>query len=108
MTDRLGRTAPRHGGSGAHRRCAGARRGLRLDSLATVLTAKCSRGGSLNCPSSLTASGRIGHQATVGFWLEKAEAEKERVGAWKLRLEMQQARSGNTSTNTAGRYGHRY
>jgi len=25
----------------------------------------------------------------------------EGVGAWKLRLEMQQARSGNTSTNTA-------
>jgi hypothetical protein len=36
-----------------------------------------------------------------GFWLEKAEAEKKRVGEWKLRLEMQQARSGNTSTNTA-------
>jgi hypothetical protein len=28
----------------------------------------------------------------VGFWLAKAEAEKDRVGAWKLRLEMQQAR----------------
>jgi len=48
----------------------------------------------------LTASGRTGDQATVGFWLEKAEAEKERVGPWKLRLEMQQARSGNTSMNT--------
>ncbi len=23
------------------------------------------------------------------YWLEKAEEEKERVGAWKLRLEMQ-------------------
>jgi len=25
----------------------------------------------------------------VGFWLAKAEAEKDRVGAWKLRSEMQ-------------------
>ncbi|PYN83914.1 MAG: hypothetical protein DMD96_00310 [Candidatus Rokuibacteriota bacterium] len=48
--------------------------------------AKCSRGRSRNCTSSLTASRRIGDQATVGFWLEKAEAE--RGERWSMEAEI--------------------
>jgi hypothetical protein len=57
-------------------------------------------GGKPTCPSSLRLLGGL-VSSNWGFWLEKAEAEKERVGEWKLRLELQQAQSGNTSTNTA-------